>query len=199
MNDLQRDHPTAQDNPYLEGLRQAPLAILVAGVALKRAGWLGLNEINLVVFGIVLFIVMAMLWVGIGWVYARAFGLVVPPADQGRKAVTALLLIILYALFLIVELGGRSALQVSLSGMFVGFLFVGLGRTTRRGYDVLFGALLVAEGLLPLLSGKPIIDPVFGTLGALYGLTFGAGLLAISLVDHFRLVREKRTQAARLP
>jgi len=135
---------------------------------------------------------MILLWVGIGRVYGRIYGHIEPPADRGRNAVTALLLLILYALFLVVELGGHSALPVSLSGMFVGFLFVGRGRGSHRWVDVVFGALLVAEGLLPLPLGKPINDPLFGTLGALYGLTFGIGLLAISLIDHIRLVRAFR-------
>jgi hypothetical protein len=188
MADVQHDPPATQESPYLQGLRQAPLAIFVAGIALKRAGLLGLGEINLIAFGIPLLLTMILLWVGIGRLYARTYGLVQPEAEKGPKAITALLLVILYALFLLVELGGRSSLPVSLSGIFVGFLYIGLGRRSQRAYRIVFGALLVAEGLLPLPLGKPITDTLFGTLGALYGLTFGVGLLVISLIDHVRLV-----------
>ncbi len=195
MNDLQRYRTTTQDYPSLQGLRQAPLAIFIAGVALKRAGVIGLGEISPITFGFPLLFAMILLWLGIGRFYTRAYGSVQPQADKGRKVLTALFLVLFYAGFLVIELGGRAALPVSLSGIFIGFLYVGLGRRTRRAYYVVFGALLVAEGLLPLPLGKPLSDPVFGTLGVIYGLTFGLGLLAVSLIDHVRLVRAFRKSA----
>ncbi len=198
MDNLQHFRTATHEYPHLQGLRQVPLALFIAGIALKRAGIVGSVEINLITFGVPLLFAMILLWYGIGKYYERRFGFVEPRAEKGRKALTALFLVLVFAGFLAIEFngyGGQFFLPVSLSGIFLGFLYFSTGRSTRRLYYVVFGALLILEGLLPLPLGKTVLDPVYGTLGILYGLTFGLGLLVISLIDHIRLVRAFRASA----
>ncbi|HEY3343437.1 MAG TPA: hypothetical protein VGJ97_00825, partial [Anaerolineaceae bacterium] len=140
-----------------------------------------------------LLFVTILLWVGAGKYYEKTFGFGEPRADQVRKVITGLLLALFYAGFFLIETnaagGGLRPYPVSLSGIFVGILFIGIGRSSHRVYYQAFGLLLAGESLLPIFIGRTLSDPVFGALGLLFGITFGLGLLVISIVDHIRLVR----------
>jgi hypothetical protein len=198
MDELRRFKTTTQDYPALQGLRQVPLALFIIGVMLQRLGLLGLGRSINLTFAFPLLFAMALLWYGIGKYYERTFGFVEPKTEKWRKALTGLILVLVYAGFFVMEtnsVNGVRPFPVSLSGIFIGVLYAGLGRNSRRPYYVAFGLILIGESLLPLPLGRPLTDPWFGTLGALFGLTFGIGLLIVSLVDHIRLTHAFRHPA----
>jgi hypothetical protein len=190
---MDSDQTGAQNDRTLQGLRQAPLALFILGVMLSRLGQPGLSRSPNLTVTIPLLGAAILLWFGIGKYYENRFGFAEPRAEKARKAITGLLLVLFYAAFYLIETnaagGGARPYPISLSGIFVGVLFVGMGRSANRPDYLGFGLLLIGESILPLFLRRPLTDPLFGALGLLYGLTFSIGLLAISVVDHIRLMR----------
>src|SRR5512138_3619162 len=181
----------ARNYPALQGLRIIPFGVYILVLGLQRLGLPGLGQQGDCTITLPLLLVVAVLWFLIGRYYRERFGMVepLPRRNQAWKEIamfagTIGIILLENGLY---RMGIKMPISIAEFGLAAMILVSGL--TTHRWYYIVSGIILLAASGLPMVSPKGVADPVYGTFGLSFSVIFGICILAVGLLDHFKLVR----------
>lgn len=186
MPDLKQVRYVTRFYSVLKGLKLVPFGIYIFVLSFRHIGWTGLGEEGDCTYTLPLLILMIILYFVIDRYYAKRFGEVKPVKGEDGWWKGILPLAILMAAIVLENI---ILTPFSLTGVTIAAFLIYSGILTRRWHYLAGGVAMIIVSLLPLAVGSEPTNRIYGTMGFVWGLTFGSVWMIIGLIDHFILVR----------
>jgi hypothetical protein len=190
MLDPERVRYVTRNFNGLQGLKLLPFGLFMILIATRDLGWTWLGTAGDCSYTLPLFLLMGILYMGIGRYYSRRFG-TVRQKDMESQWLLGIALVAVFFGMVVLEVAVKP--PFSLIGLLISLLLVYSGIRTRRWYYWLVGLVLALLNLLPLLAGTTwktfaISTEAAGTFGFWWNTSLGMAFCLLGLMDHYRLV-----------